>query len=143
MDLLALGDYLRERLHPTPERVEKGELRPRHGLGVNACTKLMLVTPRQGVSRRVLPPRLVLHLKTIPKEFAYPGVLRYCREMLIQEVLETAMVRTFDELHRPQIRPPVAHGLHESNELTLICCQLGVLWRDGAAEEGYWPMPLM
>ena len=64
-------------------------------------------------------------------------------ETLIQEVLETAMVCPYDELRRPQVGPPVAHGLHESNELALICCQLGVLWRDGVAEEGYWPMPLM
>jgi len=53
------------------------------------------------------------------------------------------MIRAHDELRRPQVRAPVAHNLHKSNELALISHQLGVLWRDNAAEEGYRPLPLM
>ena len=66
-DLLALGNDLWEGLRLSPERVEEGELRPRHELGVDPHAKFVLIAPRQGVGRHVLLPKFVLHLKTIPK----------------------------------------------------------------------------
>uniref|UniRef100_A0A0A9C2K0 Uncharacterized protein n=1 Tax=Arundo donax TaxID=35708 RepID=A0A0A9C2K0_ARUDO len=37
----------------------------------------------------------------------------------------------------------MANRLHESDQLPFVGCELGVVWRDGATEEGYGPGTLM
>ena len=46
------------------------------------------------------------------------------------------MIRAHNELRRPQIWPPVLHGLHETNKLAFVGCEFGMLWSDCPTEEG-------
>ena len=63
-------------------------------------------------------------------------MLRNGGQTLVQEMFETAVIRAHKELRRPQIWPPVSHGLHEANKLAFVGCELGVLWGDRPTEEG-------
>jgi hypothetical protein len=55
--------------------------------------------------------------------------------MLVQEVLEAAMIRANDEFPRPELRTPVADSVHQSNQLALICSELCMLRHHLLAEE--------
>jgi len=55
---------------------------------------------------------------------------------LVPEMFEAAVIRAHEELRRPQIWPPVSHGLHETNKLAFVGCELGMLWSDCPTEEG-------
>src|SRR4051812_20940581 len=43
----------------------------------------------------------------------------------------------------PQVRPPMAHGLHQANELPLVCRQLKMARSKRPAEERQGPLALM
>ena len=63
-------------------------------------------------------------------------MLRNGGEALVQEMFEAAVIRVHKELRRPQIWPPVSHGLYETNKLAFVGCELGMLWSDCPTEEG-------
>jgi len=64
-------------------------------------------------------------------------------QTLVQEMLEAAMIRPDDKLPRLEIRPPMTHGLHETDEFALVGRQLGMLRGDRAAEESDRAVALM
>ena len=56
-------------------------------------------------------------------------------EALVEEVLEAVVVRLDEEAAAQQIWPPMADGLHEADELSLICSEGAVAWCNRATEE--------
>ena len=93
------------------------------------------VTPRQGVGDGVKATRPVHDGEVKPEEFTDPLVLRHGREPLIQHEFEVVMVRAEPEGATPKIGPPMAHCLHQPNQLALICRQLEVASDERPAEE--------
>jgi hypothetical protein len=57
---------------------------------------------------------------------------------LVQEVLVAKMVAAHHERPCLEIWPSMAHCLDEADELALIRRQLGVVRRNGVAEECQW-----
>jgi hypothetical protein len=70
-------------------------------------------------------------------------MLRHSGKMLVQEVLEAAIVRADDELPCPEVRPPMANGMYEVDEFALVRRQLGVLRGTRTTEEHDRSGPLM
>ena len=70
-------------------------------------------------------------------------MLRHRRKPLVQQVLETEVVRAYEEVAPPQVRPPMPHSLHQPNKLALISSKLEVASGERMAEEGEGPGALM
>jgi hypothetical protein len=80
----------------------------------------------QGVHYDVEAPRTVHDVEVVAKELADPLVLRHGRQALVQQELQAIMVSTNIKMTPPQVRAPMAHCLHQPNQLALICRQLEV-----------------
>ena len=70
-------------------------------------------------------------------------MLRHSREALVQQELEAVVIRANAECPPPHIWPPVAHSLHQADELPLVCRQLVMASGKGTAEESQRPLSLM
>jgi hypothetical protein len=103
----------------------------------------LLVTARQSVSHRVHLAWVELHAEIVTKQLAYPRVLWYGGEALIEEELEGVVVRAHHERPCPQIWPLVPYCLDKADDVVLVRCELGVLWRHRPAVERDWPVVLM
>jgi len=103
----------------------------------------LLITARQGVDHRVCLHRAELHTEIIAKQFAYPRVLWYGAEVLMEEELGGVVVCAHHERAGPQIRPPVPHRLDEADEFALIRREFGVLWCHWSTIERDWFTVLM
>jgi hypothetical protein len=62
-------------------------------------------------------------------------VLQNRGEALVEQVLETIVVRLDGETPPPKVWPPVANGLDQADELPLISCEGAVTWSHRPTEE--------
>lgn len=85
----------------------------------------------------------VLHPEIEAQKFAYPIVLRDGRQPLVQEVLQTVVIRLYGERSSPQVRSSMSYCLDEADELPLICGESSVSRCYGTAEISHWPCSLM
>lgn len=102
-DGLLLGEDLWQGQQVMAQCVEEGKLRPGECLGLDAATQLVLVAAGQSISRGVQLARLVFHLKAVSKQLAYPRMLWYGGEALVEKVLKAVVVRPYNELRGPQV----------------------------------------
>jgi hypothetical protein len=94
----------------------------------------LLVAAGQCVSDNIERARLVLDNEVLAQQLASPLVLRDRRQALVQEEAEAPVVSADDESAPPQVRPPMAHGPHQIDQIALVGCELGVAWRNWPAE---------
>jgi hypothetical protein len=90
---------------------------------------VLLMTLRQGIHRDILAVGFEFDVELIAEHLAHPSVLGNHREPLVQEVLAAEVIGPYDEWPRLEIRPPVPHDLDDADELPLVRCELGVMWR--------------
>jgi hypothetical protein len=95
--------------------VERG-----HREGTNRL--LVLQAPRERIRNNVEVPWSKLHCKIETKQLAYPLMLRNSGEPLIQEELQSVVVRVDHEAATLEIRPPVTNCLHQTDQFALISC---------------------
>ena len=93
------------------------------------------VAAGQGVRHGVEAPGAVFDGEVEAEQLADPLVLRNGRQALVQEELEAVMVSANKEVAAPQIRAPVAHSLHQTDELLLISRELEMARGERPAEE--------
>jgi hypothetical protein len=107
-----------------------------HPLGIAIGVGGVGVAARQGVSHSVEVRWTILHREVQAKELVDPLMLRHRRQPLVQEELEAVVVRANPERATPEVGPPMAHGLHQADELLLVHRKLEVTGGKGPAEVG-------
>lgn len=78
----------------------------------------------ESVRRGVQAPWSVFHSEIKSEELADPLVLRYRGEMLVEHEFQRKVVDANNEEPPLEVRPPMANGLDQADEFTLIGCDL-------------------
>jgi hypothetical protein len=60
-------------------------------------------------------------------------------ESLVEQILQIEVVRADQELVPPKIRPPMANGHEEPDELAFVNHELDVGWHNLATQERHYP----
>jgi hypothetical protein len=89
----------------------------------NAITSVVsLVSRRDSASvTTFVTPGLNSDLEVEPNKLDRPLMLGDCGEALVKQKLQVVMVCSDHERPTPKVGMPMLHGLHESDQLTLIC----------------------
>jgi hypothetical protein len=75
----------------------------------------LVTTMGQGVCNGIEAPGLILHTEIKAEKLAYPLMLRYYGQPLVEQELERKVIRAHGEVSPPKIWSPMSHGLDQSN----------------------------
>jgi hypothetical protein len=94
------------------------------------------VTTRQHAGHRVQLPWVVFHSEVEAEELADLLILWHGGEVLIRQEFQGEVVGADKEVMPPEIRAPMTHGLHKTDQLPLVGRELQVMSDESAGVEG-------